>query len=136
MLRLVQKHLLPITMMRSALGSSRESDRLCRGAERSLLHLPHAFQFDESAKQIGTIKPIAEGRGQKAEGRRQKAEGSKLRKSRVSTIKNVLITLAVAIKLAGVKKSGNFCETRLLSVRFIYAHLLITPLKFSFAGEV
>jgi hypothetical protein len=102
------------------------------------LHLPHAFQLDESAKQIGTIKPIAEGRGQKAEGRRQKAEGrrQKLRKSRVSTIKNVLITLAVAIKLAGVKKSGNFCETRLLSVRFIYAHLLITPLKFSFAGEV
>ncbi len=36
-------------------------------------------------------------RRQKAEGRRQKAEGSKLRKSRVSTIKNVLITLAVAI---------------------------------------
>ncbi len=39
------------------------------------MHLPHAFQLDESAKQIGTIKPIAEGRGQKAEGRRQKAEG-------------------------------------------------------------
>ena len=29
----------------------------------------------------------------------QRAEGSKLRKSRVSTIKNVLITLAVAILL-------------------------------------
>jgi uncharacterized protein YjbJ (UPF0337 family) len=41
----------------------------------------------------------AEGRRQKAEGRRQKAEGSKLRKSRVSTIKNVLITLAVAISV-------------------------------------
>jgi hypothetical protein len=36
---------------------------------------------------------IAEGRRQRAEGRRQK-----LRKSRVSTIKNVLITLAVAIQ--------------------------------------
>ncbi len=41
----------------------------------------------------------AEGRRQKAEGRRQKAEGrrQKARKSGVSTIKNVLITLAVAI---------------------------------------
>jgi hypothetical protein len=35
---------------------------------------------------------MAEGRRHRAEGRRQK-----LRKSRVSTIKNVLITLAVAI---------------------------------------
>jgi hypothetical protein len=37
---------------------------------------------------------IAQGRRHRAEGRRQK-----LRKSRVSTIKNVLITLAVAITL-------------------------------------
>jgi hypothetical protein len=36
---------------------------------------------------------IAEGKRHRAEGRRQKL----LRKSRVSTIKNVLITLAVAI---------------------------------------
>ncbi len=47
---------------------------------------------------ILTGQAIAQGRRQKTEGRRQKAEGSKLRKSRVSTIKNVLITLAVAIK--------------------------------------
>ena len=38
------------------------------------------------------VEAIAEGRRHRAEGRRQK-----LRKSRVSTIKNVLITLAVAI---------------------------------------
>jgi hypothetical protein len=44
------------------------------------------------------VEAIAEGRRHRAEGRRQK-----LRKSRVSTIKNVLITLAVAITLQNLE---------------------------------